>query len=188
MKSILGIENSDELKEWTLFLDRDGVINRRLIDDYVKLPIEFEYLHDSPKHIAEMSQLFRYTFVVTNQQGVGKGLMSFEDVETIHGILQEDVNKKGGQIDCFYVCPSLAAANSPYRKPEIGMALQAQQSFSAVDFTKSIMVGDSQSDMEFGRNAGMKTVFVSDDKDYTNSEIDYVVYSLEELNVLLKTL
>ena len=68
-----------------------------------------------------------------------------------------------GRIDKIYYSPYLASENHPTRKPGIGMALQAQKDFPGVDFSKSIIVGDSLSDMEFGRNAGMKTVFISNE-------------------------
>ncbi len=186
MRSTLGID-TNELGNWTLFLDRDGVINKRIMDGYVRNPMEFEYLHHSPKAIARFSQLFKHVFVVTNQQGVGKGLMTLQDVHNIHRLLQAEVKHHQGRITQFYVCPHLASENSPLRKPEIGMALQAKQDFPDVDFSRSIMVGDSLSDMEFGRKAGMRTVFVNPDPGYTNPLVDFVIQQLNDLLNLLNT-
>ena len=91
-----------------------------------------------------------------------------------------------GRIDKIYHSPYLAIENHPTRKPSIGMALQAQQDFPHIDFNKSIMVGDSMSDMEFGRNAGMKTVYISpeakvDDRiDFNFKSLIYFAHSLTQ--------
>jgi len=72
-----------------------------------------------------------------------------------------DIEKARGRIDKIYFAPQLKSENSDYRKPAIGMALQAQKEFTDIDFSKSIMVGDSYHDMQFGKKAGMTTVFIS---------------------------
>ena len=152
-------------QEWTLFLDRDGVINHRIIDDYVKRIEDFEFLEGAIEAIVEFRKHFRYIFIVTNQQGVGKGLMTKNDVEEIHNFMIAEIEAKGGKIDAVYFCPELKNTNSKCRKPEIGMALQAQKEFHGVDFSKSIMIGDSISDMEFGKNAGMHNIFIDAQKE-----------------------
>lgn len=148
-------------KNWTLFLDRDGVINRRIIDDYVKRPAEFEFLKQVPEAIKLLGKIFDKLFIVTNQQGIGKGLMTHEDLGLVHEKLLNEVGYSGGRIDRIFYCPELAESNHADRKPNIGMALHAQKEFPGIDLSKSIMVGDSISDMEFGRNAGMLTVLIA---------------------------
>jgi histidinol-phosphate phosphatase family protein len=148
---------------WSLFLDRDGVINQRIVDDYVKTWEEFVFMPYSIETIAHFRQLFKYIFVVTNQQGIGKGIMTTQDLAHIHQRMQTALatqNKTNlPMINQIFHCPSLKSANDINRKPQIGMALQAKKIFKEVDFQKSIMLGDSISDMEFGRNAGMTTIF-----------------------------
>lgn len=146
---------------WTLFLDRDGVINTRVENDYVKSPAGFHFLPGVISAIAQLSKIFGKIVVVTNQQGIGKGLYSHEDLAAIHTIMKATVEAGGGRIDEVYYAPQLAAEQSPMRKPEIGMALAAKEQFPEIDFAKSIMVGDTGSDMEFARKAGMKAVFCS---------------------------
>lgn len=148
-------------REWTLFLDRDGVINRQIKGDYVRHWDQFEWIPGSQEAIAGLSALFGWVFIATNQQGVGKGLMTGEAVEEIHDRLIQGVERAGGRIDRIYYCPALVQANAPCRKPEIGMALQAQMDFPGVDLRHSIMVGDSETDIGFGRKAGMKTVLIT---------------------------
>jgi len=166
--------------DWTLFLDRDGVINRRLIDDYVKKPEEFEFLPKVLESIAIFSKIFKHIFIVTNQQGIGKGLMSEADLEIIHRKMIQEIETKGGRIDKVYYCPDLASSNSKNRKPEIGMALQAQKDFPDIDFSKSLMVGDSKGDIKFGKNAGMITVFINSDKLNTDFDADFAFETLGE--------
>jgi histidinol-phosphate phosphatase family protein len=148
---------------WTLFLDRDGVINVHLVDDYVKTWEEFAFMPNTQASIAQLRTIFKYIFVVTNQQGIGKGLMSEADLAHIHQNMSADLALYNPTslpiIDKIYHCPSLKSSNDICRKPHIGMALQAQKEFPDVDFQKSLMIGDSISDMEFGKNAGMLTIF-----------------------------
>lgn len=147
---------------WTLFLDRDGVINVRFPGDYVKHAGEFEFIPGAKEAIAQLSRVFGRIIVVTNQQGIAKGFYSHDDLLAIHDFMTEEIDAAGGKIDAVYYAPQLAAENSPMRKPGIGMAVQAQKDFPEIDFSKSVMVGDSDSDMEFARRAGMKAFFVGD--------------------------
>lgn len=165
---------------WTLFLDRDGVINKKLEDDYVKHWIEFEFIEGTMDALKFLHKQFGHIVVVTNQQGIGKRLYRTEDLELIHKNMLYEIGFYGGRIDKVYFSPYLAAENHPSRKPGIGMALQAKTDFPAIDFHKSVMVGDSLSDMEFGRAAGMKTIFISE-KALEDSRIDLCFSSLNDL-------
>jgi histidinol-phosphate phosphatase family protein len=147
-------------KTWTLFLDRDGVINVRFPGDYVKTVEEFEFLPGVKDAIASLSAVFGKIIVVTNQQGIAKGYYSHDDLAAIHAFMRTEVEKAGGRIDAVYYAHQLASENSPMRKPGIGMALQAQKDFPEIDFSRSLMVGDSDSDMEFAKRAGMNAFFV----------------------------
>ncbi len=154
---------------WTLFLDRDGVINKRLPGRYVQSWEEFEFIEGSLEAIVQLSPLFYKTVVVTNQQGIGKGLMTHEDLHEVHQQMQTSILKAGGKIDQCYYSPFLKTENPPCRKPNTGMALQAQNDFPLIDFTKSIMVGDSISDMEFGERLGMTTIFIEGKEEEQNA-------------------
>lgn len=148
-------------KSWTLFLDRDGVINKRLIDDYVKNWDEFEFLEQVPESIAYFTQLFGTIVVVTNQQGIGKKMMSTDDLSEIHSKMTAQIELAGGRIDKVYFCPKLKTEEPNCRKPLPAMGLEAQKDFPQIDFNKSIMVGDSISDMEFGKALGMLNIFIT---------------------------
>jgi len=148
-------------KDWTLFLDRDGVINQRIVDDYVTCTDEFLFIEGVPEAIAILNRFFRYLIVVTNQQGVGKGKMTALEVEAIHAYMNRRVKEAGGLLHKVYFCPGLEADKPSCRKPRPGMALQARKEFDGIDFKKSLMVGDTKNDMLFGKRLGMSTVLIA---------------------------
>lgn len=150
--------------DWTLFLDRDGVINVRIIDGYVTKTEEFEFLPNVIDAFKIFKNKFKRIIVVTNQQGVGKGIMTIEDVERVHKYMLQQIENQGGKIDKVYFCPELKSEVDNYRKPSPQMAYFAKNDFPEIDLSKSIMVGDMNSDVEFGMNAGMKTVFIGDNE------------------------
>lgn len=150
--------------DWTLFLDRDGVINVRIIDGYVTKIEEFEFLPGVIEAFKIFKNKFNRIIVVTNQQGVGKGLMTEDDVKKVHDFMINEVENHDGKIDKVYFCPQLKSVPDNYRKPSPKMAYMAKEDFPEIDFSKSIMIGDMNSDVEFGKNAGMMTVFIGDNE------------------------
>jgi len=160
---------------WTLFLDRDGVINVEKKDDYVKTWNEFQFYEESLLALPILATKFKTIVITTNQKGIGKGLMSHHDLLDIHTHMQSKIHEVGGRIDHIYYCPDLDN-DSPNRKPQPGMAIQAKQQFPQINFEQSIMVGNRTSDMHFGRNAGLHTVFLATthpETPYPNPFIDY---------------
>lgn len=178
----MSLKNYHINKSWTLFLDRDGIINEQILDDYVKKWSEFKFKNDVLSSIKILSEIFGRIFIVTNQQGICKGLMSIDDLIILHDKMLNEIKKTGGKIDKIYFCPKLEKENSKMRKPNPGMALQAKKDFPEINFEKSIMLGDSMSDMQFGKNAGMKTVLIPDkNKVQSDSElIDFLFMSMTE--------
>ncbi len=157
-------------KSWDLFLDRDGVINERIIDGYVKNKSQFQLLDGVIEAINIFKEKFGHVFVITNQQGIGKGIMTETNLFDVHNYMEKLIGLK---FDKIYFCPSLAEENSPMRKPNIGMALEAKKDFPLIDFSKSVMVGDSSSDILFGKNAGMKTVYINPEKIQNDADLNY---------------
>ncbi|MEZ4721657.1 MAG: HAD family hydrolase [Flavobacteriales bacterium] len=151
---------------WTLFLDRDGVINKRIVDDYVKHYHEFEFLDGVLEALKLLNPVFDRIVVVTNQQGIGKGVMTERDLLAIHEHMLAEVFTEGGRIDAIFHCPELAENDPACRKPNTGMAIEAREQFPEIDFSKSIMVGDSDSDMEFGERLGMRCAFIGENSAY----------------------
>ncbi|HTF04999.1 MAG TPA: HAD family hydrolase [Bacteroidia bacterium] len=160
-------------KSWTLFLDRDGVINTRIENDYVKSPGGFFFLPGVIDAIRTLSGIFGKIVVVTNQQGIGKGLYTHDDLAATHAYMVDEVTKGGGRIDAIFYAHQLSAENSPMRKPGTGMALAAREKFPEINFSQSIMVGDTASDMEFARNAGMKAVLCASPEERIDADLQF---------------
>ena len=172
-------------KSWTLFLDRDGVINERKMGGYIENVDEFQFLPNAASSIAQLSQLFNPVFVVTNQQGIGKKIMTKRNLLDIHSYMCKVVENEGGKITKCYFAPELKSENSSMRKPNSGMALLAKEEYPEVDFSKSIMVGDTDSDILFGTKLGMKTIRIKT-QEPIGIESDLELFSLEEVCQLLQ--
>ena len=144
---------------WTLFLDRDGVINEEKEDSYIFHFGEFFFYDRAKEALKIFASTFGRIVIVTNQRGVGKGMMTAADLQLIHEKMIMEITLAGGRIDRIYYADSLRD-DHPLRKPNPGMAHAARADFPEIDFTRALMVGNNISDMEFGRNAGMRTVFL----------------------------
>ena len=165
----------------SLFLDRDGVLNVRIMDGYVTRLEDFKLIDGVLEAMAVFAKKFDNIFIVTNQQGIGKGLMTEADLEKIHSWFVEQVVAAGGRVDKIYHCPALKSEHSFMRKPSIGMALQARREFPGVVLHDSVMVGDTESDMLFGRRSGMKTVLVGDEPETARRVPHLVDYCYKDL-------
>ena len=144
---------------WTLFLDRDGVINIEKHLDYVYHYGEFLFYEGAKEAIRYLSGKFKRIIVVTNQRGVGRELMTEQALLDIHNQMLADIEASGGRINKVYYCTSIDNAH-PNRKPNPGLFHEAVKDYPDIAPSESIMVGNNLSDMEFGRNVGMHTVFV----------------------------
>jgi len=162
-------------KTWTLFLDRDGVINERIIGDYVRKLGDFIFLEGVIQAVERFGTVFGRIVVVTNQQGIGKGLINEKDLQIINTYLLEKIP----QISKIYYCPHLVLDNCSCRKPNNKMALEAKKDFPDIIFSKSLMIGDSQSDIDFGKSLGMKTISIG--SAFKNADASYQSLSTIEL-------
>lgn len=151
-------------KSWTLFLDRDGVINKRNFNGYITSVEEFIFYEKALEAICHLSRLFGKIIIVTNQQGIAKKSMTKRNLEEIHRYMLEEIYKAGGKVDAIFVADNLKNAKNDRRKPLPTMAFEAKEQFPTIDFEKSVMVGDTDSDIKFGMNLGMKTIGVRSDE------------------------
>jgi histidinol-phosphate phosphatase family protein len=169
---------------WTLFLDRDGVINKRNFQGYITSIDTFEFLPGVLQAMPQLTQRFHRIIVVTNQQGIGKGLMTERNLIDIHTYMCDRVYEMGGKIDKCYFAPNLKGDPNDMRKPNPAMAELAKLEYPEIDFQKSIIVGDTDSDIRFGKNLGMKTVLMrSSEKTTLQADLE-----IEDLNELLTQL
>src|SRR4030095_17079243 len=111
---MLDLKNID--KTWTLFLDRDGVINHEKEADYVRNWGEFKFYEGVLEAIKIFATRFNRIFIITNQKGVGKGWMTEEDLKDIHLNMIGQIEAHGGRIDEIYTSTDLDD-NSPNRNP-----------------------------------------------------------------------
>lgn len=175
MKQELHIDNS-----WTLFLDRDGVINKNIDDGYVLNWDQFEFLPGVLETMPKLAKIFPRIIVVSNQQCIGKGLLSVQELTEIHQNMMNMIELNGGRIDAVYFAPDLASPENNLRKPAPGMALLAQTDFPEMDLKKAVLVGDKLTDMEFGKAVEMTTFYLSGSyKEFPL--IDFQISSLHNL-------
>ena len=130
------------------------MINDEKHMDYINSWDEFKMYEGVQKAFKVFSQRFGLIFIITNQRGIAKGMTKTEDLNIIHKNLTSSIISTGGRLDRIYYCSDMDDS-SPNRKPNPGMALQAKKDFPSIDFSKSVMIGNTISDMGFGRNAGI---------------------------------
>ncbi len=147
----------------TLFLDRDGVINKKLEGRYVRDFSEFRFMQGALKAISQLSSVFSRVIIITNQQGISKQIMSESDLNNLHIQMLERIEESGGTIDKIYYCPHLEEIDCMCRKPKPGMIEQAIIDFPAINIENSYLIGDSDSDIKAGKVMNLKTVKVNDD-------------------------
>ena len=146
-----------------VFLDRDGVINRKLPEgEYASSWDQFHLLPGAVEAIAKLNQSGRTVIVVTNQRGVALGYYTEADVRAVHGELQKHLNQSGAHIDAFYFCPH-DKNQCDCRKPKTGLFEQALRDFPKASGRNSIVIGDSLSDIEVARNFGAPSIFIQGD-------------------------
>jgi D-glycero-D-manno-heptose 1,7-bisphosphate phosphatase len=141
-----------------LFLDRDGVINRDRID-YVKSWEEFEFLPGVLEAFRILASQPHPVIIVSNQSGIGRGLVSRETVEEIHALMRETVVGSGGRIDAVYYCPHRPDEDCDCRKPRPGLILRAAADL-ALDLSASRLIGDDLKDLQSAAAAGVRPVLV----------------------------
>ena len=147
-----------------VLLDRDGVVNRKAAEgDYVKSWSEFEFLPEAVEALELLTANGYDIYIITNQRGIARGLMSQDDVDMIHRKMREELEKHGAKISGIYVCPHSENDNCDCRKPKPGLLYRAAGDHD-FNLTKAVFIGDKESDMQAGQAAGCKTVLVEPDK------------------------
>jgi D-glycero-D-manno-heptose 1,7-bisphosphate phosphatase len=145
-----------------VFLDRDGVLNRRAVEgSYIASLSDFELLPGSLEAIAKLCADGWQVFLATNQRGIARGIVSADVVDQIHRWLLEQVRLAGGRITQAYVCPHDYSDLCNCRKPNPGMLLRAAHEH-CLDLANSWMVGDTIPDVQAGRAAGCKTAYLGE--------------------------
>lgn len=146
----------------TVFLDRDGVLNEKAPEgQYVSRWQDFHVPDGVAEAIASLNQAGKRVIVVTNQRGVALGLYTVADVQALHLEFARFLDQFGARIDAFYICPH-DRGECTCRKPLPGLFEQARVDFPEISAARSVMIGDSLVDMEFGCGLGMGTIFITE--------------------------
>lgn len=171
------------MKRKAIFFDRDGIVNMRPVGDYIKSIDEFHFLPDFLEFLPIIKAKGYLAILISNQQGVGKGLMSESDLAFINEYMQNDLFiRLGINFDDTYYSTALAADNSPNRKPQPGMLLEAIKNWNIAP-EESWMIGDSVNDILAGKNAGVKTIFITNEPVPDNIQPDIVCNSLPDIKI-----
>lgn len=142
----------------TIFVDRDGVINRNS-DDYVKRWSEFEFLPGALEGLARLRRAGHRVFVITNQACIAKGLTTQADVEDIHHRMRQAVEQAGGYIEDVLLCPHHPQDHCDCRKPAPGLIARARDQYG-LDLSRAVFIGDSTSDMDLAQRVGIPSLLV----------------------------
>jgi D-glycero-D-manno-heptose 1,7-bisphosphate phosphatase len=147
----------------TVFLDRDGVINRKAPEgEYIAHWRDFHLLPGAEAAIGALNRSGRRVVVVTNQRGIARGRYTAADVEAIHSQLLQHLMAHGARVDAFYYCPH-GKNECECRKPKTGMFEQTFRDFPEASSSTSVIIGDSLSDMEAAQKLGMRSIFIEGD-------------------------
>lgn len=138
--------------ERAIFLDRDGVIN--IDKGYVYKISDFEFLPDVMQTLKYFQKQNFLLFIVTNQSGIGRGYFTYQDLEKLNNHILNEFKKEDITISKIYFCPHSPSENCECRKPKPKMLFDAAHEFD-IDMKNSWMIGDKESDMEAGFNAGI---------------------------------
>jgi D-glycero-D-manno-heptose 1,7-bisphosphate phosphatase len=141
-----------------VFLDRDGVLNRAVVRDGKPYPpaslAEMEIVPDAAASLARLKNLGFLLLVVTNQPDVARGTQTLGAIQAMH-----DVMRRALPLDDFLICPHDDRDGCGCRKPAPGLVLEAQQRYG-IDLSRSFLVGDRWRDIDAGRAAGCRTVYL----------------------------
>lgn len=166
-----------------VFLDRDGVLNERAQEhEYVRSWAEFRWLPGAREAVAALAGAGFVPIVVSNQRGIARGLLSWEDVREIEAGMQREFEQHGARVAAYYYCPHGADEGCDCRKPAPGLLLRAARDHD-LDPGASVMVGDSESDVAAGRAAGCLTICVGPEGPSTSA--DFIAETLAEASALM---
>jgi histidinol-phosphate phosphatase family protein len=174
------LPSKQDCKDYTLFLDRDGVINKPIIDDYAKQPEDFIFCDGAIEAIAKLRSIFKEIVIVTNQQGVHREVMTEKDLENVHLKLYNGLKEQGVKFfDITLFAPYLKSMDHAWRKPQNGMLQKAQEYIPSISWDKSIMVGDSPGDMKLADTLGLVKVRITNPQ-FSFDNQDFQFDSLKE--------
>ncbi len=165
-----------------VFLDRDGVINRKAAEgEYITRWEDFHFLPGVADGITLLNRAGWSVIVISNQRCIAKGLLTIEKLESIHRRMREELIAAGAGVDGIYYCPHKKEAACDCRKPAPGMLLTAAKEHQ-LDLQSSWMIGDSETDVEAGKRAGCRTAQLVANPECVRGDADLFAGSLIEVS------
>jgi len=149
------------LRHRALFLDRDGVINRLIPGDYVRKWDDFVFQEGCLEILPRIAPYFDFLFIITNQQCIGKGLISIDQLSGIHQNMLKQLEAAGIKIEKIFYCPHLVSENCNCRKPKPGMLDEIRRQYPSVDFISSLMIGDSVADITMAASRYVPSILLN---------------------------
>lgn len=148
----------------TVFIDRDGVINRRLVGDWVKKWEEFEMLPGVPEALGKLKNAGYRCILITNQRAIALNLFTIDDLSVLHQKMNEKLLLEGGgEFDDAFICPHDRHENCNCRKPKPGLFYQAVEKYNDISLSETVMFGDKDTDREASVTAGCGGFYLVDD-------------------------
>ncbi|MDP4198886.1 MAG: HAD-IIIA family hydrolase [Bacteroidota bacterium] len=169
-----------DAKRRAIFFDRDGVINTRILGGYVRHPLELDLSPEIASVLQAVKNKGYLAIIITNQRGVGLGLMTEGALHSVHDDLQSRLLQQTGVKFDDILYATSANSTDPRRKPSPAMLLEAAQTWN-IDLENSWMIGDSMSDIEAGQRAGTKTAYLVTVHSEEIPKATKVIHTLEEI-------
>ena len=144
-----------------VFLDRDGIINKKLDNNYVKTWSEFEFLPDAIKGIKFLNSHGFQTAIVSNQAGVSRGIFTYAELMAVDERMHKILKENGAVVLKSYYCPHKDEDLCACKKPKSGMFFKARDEFG-IDLNKAWIIGDGERDIVAGKRAGCRGIFVKE--------------------------
>jgi heptosyltransferase-2 len=142
----------------TVFLDRDGTLNYD--PGYLKVAVDLKLLAGVGPALARLKRAGARLVVVTNQSGVGRGIVTLKDLEAIHARLQGLLEQEGAGLDAIYFCPHHPNDGCRCRKPNVGMVERAVSELQ-LDLRRSYLIGDHSRDIQLANRVGAKAILLT---------------------------
>jgi D-glycero-D-manno-heptose 1,7-bisphosphate phosphatase len=152
-----------------VFLDRDGVLNRKAVGGYVTSWEQVKMLPGAEEAVARLNRSGRKAIIVTNQRGIARGIFSESDLHALHDSLRQHLAAHGAHLDGIYYCPH-ESGQCLCRKPQPGLFEQAFRDFPDAAAANSVMVGDSLCDIEAASGLGMRSILLADPEETQSPE------------------
>ncbi|MDX1959131.1 MAG: HAD family hydrolase [Leptospiraceae bacterium] len=143
-----------------IFLDRDGVINKRNLEGYILRWEDFEFEVGVISFLKEIKRRGYYPIIITNQQCIGKKILTKEALDEIHSKMNIYLKKYNAEFFDIFVCPHLEKDECECRKPKPGLLFQARDKHQ-IQLQNTFFIGDSITDIQAGNHANSKTILLN---------------------------